>query len=211
VSHFELESLYRSLDGLEACPGRQEGYPEFAGCFREVLEVIVLEQPDWAARAQPLLGAPEEKLRGWLQAHLAGELDEGELLTFALEQTLRRFWRGEGRELEDGPEGDECPVCGARADVAYLDKDGFRHAVCSRCDSRWPVPRILCLRCGEKDAKKIEYYPYEEGYRLYHCHSCDGLLPAVDLREAGRLDLAKLRAAAAEMQALFEEGKIAEE
>ncbi len=171
----------------------------------------MLEQPDWAAQAQPLINANEVQLRAWLASHLEGEGSEGDLLQFALEQAIRRYWKSEAREIEDGPESDVCPVCGARVDVAYLDKDGFRYAVCSRCDSRWMVPRILCLRCGEAEAKQIEYYPYENGYRLYHCKTCEGLLPAVDLREAGKLDLPKLRAAASEMQALFEEQQIAEE
>jgi len=211
VSHFELESLYRRLDELAPCQ-RQEGeYSEVAKCFREVLEVIMLEQPDWAAQAQPLLSAGEASLRNWLNVVAEGEVVEGDLLQFAVEQTLRRYWKDEGQKLEDGPESDVCPVCGGRVDVAYLDQDGFRHAVCSRCDSQWTVPRILCLRCGEADAKQLEYYPYEGGYRLYHCKTCEGLLPAVDLREAGRLDLPKLRAAASEMQALFEEQRIAEE
>jgi len=171
----------------------------------------MLEQPDWAAQAQPLLDAAGASLQEWLQLHLAGQEVGSELLGFALEQTLRRYWKDAGQMLEDGPESDVCPVCGARVDVAYLDQDGFRYAVCSRCDSQWMVPRILCLRCGEAEAKQIEYYPYMGGYRLYHCKTCEGLLPAVDLREAGRLDLPKLRAAASEMQALFAEQQIAEE
>ncbi|WP_457638309.1 hypothetical protein [Oceanithermus sp.] len=211
MNHFELESLYRHLDELDPCPRQGSEYQNIKSCFREVLEVIMLEQPDWAAQAQPLLNASDTSLRDWLKALLAGEELESELLQFAMEQTLRRYWKTAGQKIEDGPENDVCPVCGARVDVAYLDKDGFRYAVCSRCDSQWMIPRILCLRCGEKQAKQLEYYPYEKGYRLYHCKTCEGLLPAVDLRESGKLDLPKLRAAASEMQALFEEQLIAEE
>ena len=211
MDRFELESLYRRLDELAPCERKGDEYPEFSRCFREVLEVIMLEQPIWAAQAQPLLDENSEALQAWLESVLEGREVEGELRSFALDQTIRRYWKAEAEQLETGPESDECPHCGARADVAYLDKDGFRYAVCSRCDTRWPVSRILCLRCGEKEAKQLEYFPYEGGYRLYHCKTCDGLLPAVDLREAGRLDLPKLRAAATEMQALYEEGRIAEE
>ena len=211
MNQYALEPLYRSLDDLAPCERGAGGYPNFEDCFREVLDVIALEQPDWAAQVQPLRAASRPQLERWLKELLdSEEIASGDLTRFAVEQTLRRYWKQEGRELEEGPESDVCPVCGARADVAYLDKDGFRYAVCGRCDSHWQVSRILCLRCGEKDAAQLEYYPYENGYRLYHCKSCDGLLPAVDLREAGKLDLAKLRAVAAEMQLLFEEGRVEE-
>jgi FdhE protein len=211
VEHFQLESLYRGLDELEPCNRGGNSYQNFVECFREVLDVIALEQPDWAAQVQPLRAASAPQVEGWLKDYLAAGGEEiGPLAEFALEQTVRRYWR-KAEVLEDGPEGDECPACGARADVAYLDKDGFRYAVCSRCDSRWMVPRILCLQCGEKDAKNLEYFPFVGGYRLYHCKTFDALLPAVDLREEGKLDLAKLRAAGGEMQLLFEEQQIAED
>ncbi|XOB99552.1 formate dehydrogenase accessory protein FdhE [Deinococcota bacterium DY0809b] len=210
---FDLEPLFRSLDALPAAAGAAGGYPGFAERFREVLEVIAREQPDWAERArvlEELDPATLERLRNRMLEPPGYEADDP-LLGFALWQTLRRYHRHKGEKpLEEGPAEAVCPQCGAEADVAYLDANGFRFAVCRLCDARWPVPRVRCLYCGEEQPKKLEYYPYEEGYRLYRCKTCGRTLPAVDLREAGRLDLPRLRAAALEMQALYEAGAVEE-
>lgn len=212
VKPFDLETLFRSLDALPAASAAGS-YPGFAERFREVLDVISRERPDWAERARVLagMGAKElERLRGGFLED-PGSGPEDPLLEFALWQTLRRYHRHEDNEpLKEGPADAVCPRCGAEADVAYLDQDGFRFAVCRLCDARWPVPRIRCLYCGEEEPKKLEYYPYEEGYRLYRCKTCGRTLPAVDLREAGRLDLPRLRAAAVEMQVLYEAGAVEE-
>jgi len=213
VNTFDLETLLRRLEELPAAAPAAGGYPEFAARFREVLEVIAVAEPDWAGRARSLARLSERELEKSRTALLAGEaLDEEDpLLEFALLHALRRYHRrGEAEPLAEGPADARCPVCGAEADVAYLDEGGFRFAVCRLCDARWPVPRVRCLYCGEEEAKQLEYYPYEGGYRLYHCKSCGRTLPAVDLREAGRLDLVRLRAAGAEMQFLFASGAVEE-
>jgi len=213
VNLFDLEPLFRSLDALPAVAGTAGGYPAFAERFREVLDVVAREQPDWAARAGSLaeLEAGEiERLRDALLEPSGTEPDDP-LLGFVLWQTLRRYHRHkDDAPLEEGPAEAACPRCGAKADVAYLDEGGFHFAVCRLCDARWPVPRVRCLYCGEEQPKQLEYYPYEEGYRLYRCKTCGHTLPAVDLREAGWLDLPRLRAAAVEMQALFEAGAVEE-
>ncbi|ADR36557.1 formate dehydrogenase accessory protein [Oceanithermus profundus DSM 14977] len=210
---FDLEPLFRSLEALPAADGAAGGYPGFAARFREVLDVIAREQPDWAERARGYRDLNATRLEA-LRAALLGSGAEGPddpLLEFALLQTLRRYHRSQDAEpRSEGPDDATCPVCGAEADVAYLDANGFRYAVCRICDSRWPVPRVRCLYCGEEEAKKLEYYPYEAGYRLYRCKSCGRTLPAVDLRETGRLDLPRLRAAAVEMQFLYEAGAVEE-
>jgi len=211
VSTFNLETLYRKLDDLPAADSAAGRYSQFDVRFREVLQAIAEAEPDWADRAMALAGLSANELESARDAWLAGDKpsDENTLLEFALISTLRRYHRRfDAEPLAEGPAGASCPVCGAEADVAYLDEGGFRYAVCRLCDARWPVPRIRCLYCGEEDAKELEYYPYEGGYRLYHCKTCGRTLPAVDLREAGRLDLPRLRAAGAEMQFLYESGAV---
>ena len=208
---FDLEPLFRALDELPAAEEAAGSYPGFAARFREVLEVVAREQPDWAERARALATRDDqalERLReDWAERGALPEDDA--LLEFALVQTLRRYHRHSSEEpRSEGPADARCPSCGAEADVAYLDEDGFRFAVCRICDARWSVPRVRCLYCGEEQPKRLEYYPYEKGYRLYRCMSCGRTLPAVDLREAGRLDLPRLRAAAVEMQFLYEAGAV---
>jgi len=213
VNHFELESLLRRLEELPAV-NRGDGseYPDFSESLLEVLEVIAREQPEWAARVQLIKDGASKSANTWLDGYLDadGNGEQDELLDFAIKHTLRRYWKSQGQKLQDGPETAECPNCGAQIDVAYIDQDGFRHAVCAICDSEWGIPRILCPWCGEKDAKNLVYYPYEQGYRLYHCKSCGRALPTADLREAGKLDLPKLRAAAIEMTFLLESGAVEE-
>ena len=209
---FDLEPLFRSLEELPADEQAAGRYPGFADRFAEVLSVIAQEQPEWAKRAALLEKLNERELEQQRASLVEDRLEASSdpLLAFALLYTLRRYHRSEGSSPVEGTSGAECPVCGAEADVAYLDQEGARYAVCRLCDTRWPVPRIGCLYCGEEDARKLVYYPYEEGYRLYRCKRCEHTLPAVDLREAGELDLPRLRAAAVEMQALYEAGAVEE-
>ncbi len=78
-----------------------------------------------------------------------------------------------------------CPLCGARPDIASLDKDaGSRKLLCSQCDCEWPYRRIGCPFCENRDFNKIFYYTDETGrYRLYMCEECGEYLKTVDLRE----------------------------
>ena len=212
MSLFDLEPMFRALDELPAAGKAAGSYPGFAARFREVLEVVARERPDWAERVRKLENLGEPELARLRENGVVGAgSSEDALLEFALWHTLRRYHRSHAEgPLPEGPADAVCPVCGAEADVAYLDEEGFRFAVCRLCDARWPVPRVRCLYCGEEDPKQLEYYPYEEGYRLYRCKSCGRTLPAVDLRDTGRLDLPRLRAAAVEMQFLYEAGAVEE-
>ena len=203
-----LDELYRELDAIPA-PDWTPGAP-----FREVQEVVARVQtslraydPALAAAAEGLLHLGPGELEALLAEAFAGGLgDRPEPERFVLLAALRAYARGLAREAEG--DGARCPVCGGQADAAYLDEDGGRHLVCAVCDSRWAVPRIACPYCGEADPKKLRYYPYDPHYRLYQCLTCGATLPAVDLREAGRLDLPALRAAGVEMRFLLEAGRV---
>lgn len=203
-----LAELYRRLDALTA-PSWEPGAPFTGapGVLEGVLALFQAYDPGLAEAAAGLKELEEGELDEALSALFAGKAggwNEAEAL--ALLATLRAFARQQGRPSEG--EGARCPVCGNTADVAYLDEDGFRHLVCAVCDSEWKVERIGCPYCGEKDPKKLLYYPYDPHYRLYHCETCEATLPAVDLREAGRLDLPALRAAGVEMRFLLEAGRV---
>ncbi|WP_293170057.1 formate dehydrogenase accessory protein FdhE [Oceanithermus sp.] len=196
MRRFELEPLFRELDALRA-----EGpWPSERARVEAVIGCIVRHRPEWQGALEALAAGEKE----------ARSPEDEALERFVLRQAERLARTPADAEPIEGPDGETCPNCGGVADVAYLDPNGTRHAVCAVCDARWAVPRILCLHCGESDPGRLEYYPYEDGYRLYRCKRCGHLLPAVDLREAGTLDLPRLRAAAAEMVHLFEVGAVEE-
>ncbi len=203
----ELETLFRRLEGVRA-PAWAPGHPFVAPhrVLGEVLNLLAEYDPAAAEKAEGLVELSEEALAQRLAAALEGAAGGSEAEAFVLQAMLRAYARGLAEDTE--AEGARCPVCGGLADVAYLDQDGFRHLVCGVCDSRWPAPRIGCPYCGETDAKKLHYYPYDPHYRLYECQTCGATLPAVDLREAGRLNLPRLRAAAVEMRFLLESGAV---
>ncbi len=199
-----LSELYRALDAVSAPPWTPgapfERAPEV---LAEVLEKLRAYDPALAGEAAGLAELMPRELEALLLEAFAGDLEgRPEPERFALLATLRAYARHLSREAEG--EDAACPVCGGTADVAYLDENGFRHLVCGVCDSRWTVPRIGCPYCGEQDHEKLRYYPYDPYYRLYQCQTCGATLPAVDLRQAGQLDLPALRAAGVEMRFLLE-------
>jgi formate dehydrogenase maturation protein FdhE len=80
-----------------------------------------------------------------------------------------------------------CPCCGTESNFAYLDAEGTRILVCSRCRTQWRYRRTGCPYCSNIDPKTLRYYPAGEkkSYRLYVCDSCKRYLKAVDFRVAG--------------------------
>lgn len=80
-----------------------------------------------------------------------------------------------------------CPCCGAEPNFAYLEAEGTRSLVCSRCHTQWRFKRTGCPYCGNIDPKTLRYYPAGEkkNYRLYVCDTCKRYLKAVDQRIVG--------------------------
>jgi len=80
-----------------------------------------------------------------------------------------------------------CPVCGGKADFAYLEKEvGARWLLCSRCDAEWLYQRLQCPFCGTDKQKSLGFLTDDaEVYRLYTCDECKSYIKAMDLRKAG--------------------------
>jgi FdhE protein len=78
-----------------------------------------------------------------------------------------------------------CPVCGGKADFAFLDKEkGARWLLCSRCDTEWLFQRLECPYCGTTNQNELAYFTDDsELYRLYICQRCHTYLKAVDMRK----------------------------
>jgi|GEM_PF-302074 len=81
-----------------------------------------------------------------------------------------------------------CPVCGGRADLAFLDREnGSRWLVCGCCDAQWLFQRLQCPYCDNQNEDSLSYFTDQgEIYRLYVCERCGSYLKAVDLRHMDR-------------------------
>jgi FdhE protein len=82
-----------------------------------------------------------------------------------------------------------CPICGRAPIIGELDADGRLWVHCSLCGHRWPVERMVCLFCGNRDSAALEYL-YSENepeYRVYLCNACRHYLKVVDTRKLERV------------------------
>ena len=136
----------------------------------------------------------------WIKAWFAGEeIPAGTygdtvhplLLTTLVQQTLRPFLIGYGQALEgsfykDTWRRSNCPVCGARPEFAYLEKEvGARWCLCSACATEWLFKRMQCPYCDNADGSSLSFLTSDEGlYRLYLCEQCKSYLKVIDLRKA---------------------------
>lgn len=92
--------------------------------------------------------------------------------------------------LEENADGHgHCPICGSAPIIGELDADGRLWIYCSLCGHRWPVERMVCLFCGNRDSASLEYQ-YSESepeYRVYLCNKCRHYLKVVDTRKLERI------------------------
>ncbi|MFC1893377.1 formate dehydrogenase accessory protein FdhE [Chloroflexota bacterium] len=81
-----------------------------------------------------------------------------------------------------------CPICGGRADFAFLDREhGARWLVCCWCDAEWLFQRLQCPYCDNHNQDSLAYFTDEKGiYRLYICERCRTYMKAVDLRHVDK-------------------------
>jgi len=138
----------------------------------------------------------------WVKAWFKGEeipagLDSDSvhplLLTTLVQQTLRPFLIGYAQALkgsfnQDSWRRSNCPVCGAKPEFAYLEKEvGARWCLCSACATEWLFKRMQCPYCDNVDGSSLSFLTSDEGlYRLYLCEQCKSYLKAIDLRKTSR-------------------------
>jgi len=77
-----------------------------------------------------------------------------------------------------------CPVCGSQPGIAFLGSEGDRWLSCGFCWHKWPVTRIFCPFCENKDSQTLHYFysETENGYRVDVCDSCRRYIKTVDTR-----------------------------
>ena len=86
-----------------------------------------------------------------------------------------------------------CPACGGAPGLAFLLEEpethgGARRLVCSRCETSWPFPRIVCPGCGEEKTERQPRFQAEEipAARIDACDSCGRYLKSIDLTRDAR-------------------------
>ena len=133
------------------------------------------------------------------------------LVPTLIQQALRPFLIGYAQALKGSFDQkkwgrSDCPVCGAKPEMAFLEKEGgARWCLCSACTTEWLFKRMQCPYCDNTEATTLSFLGSEDGlYRLYLCEECKAYLKAVDLRKTTRevdLPLESLTTVAMDSQA----------
>ena len=112
------------------------------------------------------------------------------LLYLSIKPSIEFGSRQLAESLEENANGHgSCPICGSAPIIGELDADGRLWVHCSLCGHRWPVERMVCLFCQNRDSASLEYQ-YRENepeYRLYLCNACRHYLKVVDTRKLDRI------------------------
>jgi FdhE protein len=115
-------------------------------------------------------------------------------LAFFLYHSLRPALRCCARQLsgfltnEPVWEQGYCPICGSPPGLSCLEGDGERSLFCSFCWHKWPLRRLLCPFCGNRDSERLLFLYSEEEpeYRVDACASCRKYIKTVDTRALAR-------------------------
>jgi len=82
-----------------------------------------------------------------------------------------------------------CPICGSSPILSLFEDDGERSLICGFCWHPWPVKRVFCPFCENRDGKTLQYFYSEEEkeYRVDLCDNCKKYIKTLDARKADRL------------------------
>ncbi|MBI4304165.1 MAG: formate dehydrogenase accessory protein FdhE [Chloroflexi bacterium] len=141
---------------------------------------------------EPGLELLQEMAKIWYKGDSLPSCDgvQGTLMEFIMQSALKPLLARHreavlGLIIQDQWRCGYCPVCGGNPDFAYLDKEGARWLLCSRCDTEWLFQRLECPYCGNQHSSTLAYFTDDDGlYRLYVCDQCQHYLKAIDLRRA---------------------------
>jgi FdhE protein len=127
-------------------------------------------------------------------AELAGTMDVSPqmislLLYLAVKPSLEAGARQLATRLTGGQENySGCPVCGSAPIIGELDAEGGQWVHCGLCWHRWPVKRLACPFCHNRDSHSLEYLYSEDEpeYRVNLCGGCRRYLKVVDTLKMNR-------------------------
>lgn len=111
------------------------------------------------------------------------------LLYLAIKPSIETGARQLAARLTSSQEShSSCPVCGSAPIVGELDAEGNQWIHCGLCWHRWPVNRLACPFCKNRDSASLEYvYSDDEPeYRVNLCNGCRRYLKVVDTRKMDR-------------------------
>jgi FdhE protein len=82
-----------------------------------------------------------------------------------------------------------CPICGSPPILSIFEDDGERSLICGFCWHTWPVKRVFCPFCENRDGKTLQYFYSEDEkeFRVDLCDSCKKYLKTLDARKTERL------------------------
>jgi len=160
--------------------------------FKKIADLLIQLEPAIAIQIRKKKKMSYSKFKAaselFLKENMIDEPDQ--ILLFLLNKTYRpmlilfrkRYGYRISSNVKENYRSNLCPVCGATADVGYLNTSGARMLVCSRCDMQWRYTRGGCSICRADKPEDIEIY-LKDDKRIYRCKRCSGLLPVVDMRE----------------------------
>jgi FdhE protein len=146
--------------------------------------------------ATAMLMAGHAEWRHLVHTYWRGGRDDDPLRSFLAEALLQPFAESVAASVSSDGSAQEgqlpasCGACGDRPVVAVLREAAHgarRSLVCGFCLKEWPVPRIGCASCGEREFEKLAIYAAEElpAARVDACETCRRYIKTIDLTKDG--------------------------
>jgi len=128
---------------------------------------------------------------GNIAAKLKTDRDALAFITYnSIKPSLSIFAESASKYLDkDNPwEKGYCPVCGNRPVMSAFEADGKRFLTCSFCWHKWPVARLFCPFCENREPGSLHYLfsEDEKEYRIDVCGRCNKYIKNVDTRIISR-------------------------
>jgi FdhE protein len=125
---------------------------------------------------------------------IAGQLNVApDMLSMLLYLAIKPSIEAGARQLAERLTGDpknrpNCPLCGSAPLLGELDGEGGQWVHCHLCWHRWPIDRMGCPSCHNRNTDSLRYLfsDAEPEYRLKLCDSCKRYLKVVDTRKMAR-------------------------
>ena len=175
----------------------EQDLPALRMQWRPALQTIARTAPDaLAAEARQLCDGGDAAIENALLSFWHAPSDRQFFPKALLQPYAQRLAEAavapRGREL--ARTDNRCPFCGGAPQLSVLhggdeplSAGGGRMLQCATCFTEWPIRRVLCVRCGEEDERKLGYFHSADfdHLRVDACDTCRHYLKSVDLTRLG--------------------------